>query len=78
MVYHLTFSSLGIRTIGSEKVIFESRLGGGVKVKTTKSVVLQQVFFHLKALFQKRKVEGGKSIHFLENLFKTYSKINVW
>ena len=49
----------------------------GVKAKTKKSVVLQQIFIQ-KALSQKRKVGGGKCIHFLKALFKTYSKINVW
>ena len=45
--------------------------------KTKKSVVLQQIFIQ-KALSQKRKVGGGKSIHFLKALFRTYPKINAW
>ena len=51
--------------------------GGEVKAKITKSVVSQQIFIQ-KALSQKRKVGGGKCIHFLKALFKTYSKFNVW
>ena len=51
--------------------------GGGVKAKTKKSVVLQQILIQ-KALSQKGEVGGGKCIHFMKALFKTYSKINVW
>ena len=56
--------------------------GGGVKAKTKKSVILQQIFIQ-KVLSQKQKVAGGgggrsESKHFLKALFKTYSKINVW
>ena len=50
--------------------------GGGVKAKTKKSAVLQQIFIQ-KALSQKREVRGRKSMHFPKALFKTYSKINV-
>ena len=51
--------------------------GGGVKAKTTKSVDVQHIFV-LKGMSQKQKVGGGKSIHFMEALFKTSSSINVW
>ena len=50
---------------------------GGLKAKITNSVVSQQIFIQ-KALSQKRKVGGSKSIHFLKALFKTCSKIDVW
>ena len=52
-----------------------SLLRGGVKAKTTKPIVSQQIFIW-KALSQKCKVGGGggggaKNIHFLKALFKT-------
>ena len=47
---------------------------GVAKVK--KSVIFQDIFIW-KAVSQKLKVGGGKSVHFLKGLFKTYSKINV-
>ena len=48
-------------------------MGGmeGVKAKTKKSVVSQQIFIQ-KAVSQKQKEGGGKSIHLLKALFKTY------
>ena len=45
--------------------------------KAMKSVIFQDIFIW-KAVSQKLKVGGGKSVHFLKGLFKTYSKINVW
>ena len=41
-----------------------------------KSVIFQDIFIW-KAVSQKLKVGGGKSVRFLKGLFKTYSKINV-
>ena len=45
--------------------------------KVMKSVIFQDIFIW-KAVPQKLTVAGGKSVHFLKGLFKTYSKINVW
>ena len=45
--------------------------------KVMKSVIFQDIFIW-KAVSQKLKVGGGKSVHILKGLFKTYSKINVW
>ena len=70
-----------IKSVVSKKIftvkllVLTDGLGEGesVKAKTTKTVVLHQTF-HLKALFQKRKVGGGKKYTFsespLEDLFK--------
>ena len=41
-----------------------------------KSVIFQDIFIW-KVVSHKLKVGGGKSVHFLKGLFKTYSKINV-
>ena len=45
--------------------------------KVMKSVIFQDIFIW-KAVSQKLTVGGGKSVHFLKGLFKTYSKINAW
>ena len=42
-----------------------------------KSITFQDIFIW-KAVSHKLKVGGGKSVHFLKDLFKTYSRINVW
>ena len=61
-----------------------SQIADGIRQKsvtgeaeTTKSVVSSQIFIG-RALSQKRKLGRGKSIHFMNALFKTNSNINVW
>ena len=45
--------------------------------KVRKSVIFEDIFIW-KAVSKKLKIGGGKSVHFLKGLFKTYSKMNVW
>ena len=47
-----------------------------VKAKTTNQPFLNR--FGFKKLYMYLRNKGGRSIHFLEALLKTYSKINDW
>ena len=50
--------------------------GRGVKAKT-KNLSLHNRF-SFKKLYLRKKAGGGKSIHYLKALLKSYSEINVW